>query len=74
VQESVLDQVPKAINLAVEAALLFPVFLGRDHHFHAELSGRVDDGLNVVTLISQQIVSICTLDQSLSKLAIRDGT
>ena len=56
VQEGVFHQLAQFVEVFVITALVFAVFLGRNHGCHLLLNGLLDDGICIVALVGQQVL------------------
>ena len=62
------------VKVLVIASLLLSVFTRRDHNTHALCRGLRDDGIAVVALVGQQVLSAEPFNQLRSLRAICCGT
>jgi len=74
VQEGVFDEVTQFIELFVILSLLDTIFLWRNHDLHPLLHRFFNNGIRVVSLVSEQGIGKKSVDQPDSFFAIRTGT
>ena len=74
VQEGILDQMAKLVQIAVVFTLHPAVLLGRNHHLHPRLLNLADDDIRIVAAVGEQDFRVDSFDQSTSMRAIRCGT
>ena len=73
-QECVLDQMPKFVQVFVVQSLRGSVSSGRNHHVHAPACGLIDDRIAVVAFIGNQMRCRDPFQQATSLRAICHGT
>lgn len=56
-QKCVLNKMTMSIKMFVIVSLLLSILAGRDHHAHALSDGLLNDGITVITLVGQQVLS-----------------
>jgi hypothetical protein len=62
-EDSILDKMAKFIEGFIVLPLNDSVLFGRDYRIDALLLGQLNDGVGIVTAVSQQVVSLYALDE-----------
>jgi len=73
-QEGIFNQMPMLIKVFIVIALIFAVFLGRDHRPHALALRLCKNGVAVIASISNQMIGMQPFNQAASLRAICSGT
>ena len=74
VKEGVLNEMSEAIEIPVIGSLVDPVSLWGDDRVDSLLSGRIKDGVGVVSPVGEKVLCAYALDKVESLSAIRCGT
>jgi len=73
-QKSILNQVPKAVEIFVILPLLNPVFSGWNHNLHARILRQINDFIAVIAFVRNQIACVYPFNKLASLGTIRCGT
>ena len=73
-EKCVFHQVPEFVEVFVVLAFVFAVSLGRNGDLHLFVLGLVNNGVGIVSAISQEMLGIEPLYKERSLCAIRAGT